>query len=137
MQSITRAPRAAAPGRQLSALCWATPPRHRVTTPPVAMPPSIFDTLAEQRIADAQRRGELDGLPGAGRPLVFDDDPFVSSEQRMVNRVLKNAGFAPPEIALRAELAALPDGERRARLRARLAQVLLQLALGHDRRPRD
>lgn len=108
------------------------------------MPPSIFDTLAEQRIADAQRRGELDGLPGAGRPLVFDDDPFVSSEQRMVNRVLKNAGFAPPEIALRkelaalrAELAALPDGERRAHLRTRLAQVLLQLALGHDRRPRD
>jgi len=105
---------------------------------------SIFEILAEQRIADAQRRGELDGLPGAGRPLEFDDDPLVSSEQRMVNRVLKNAGFAPPEIglrkelaALRAELATLPDGERRTRLRARLAQVTIELALGRDRHQRE
>ena len=35
---------------------------------------SIFDILAEQRIAEAFRRGEFEHLPGAGRPLVFDDD---------------------------------------------------------------
>lgn len=68
---------------------------------------SIFDILAEQRIADAIRRGEMDGLPGAGRPLVFDDDPFQSPEQRMANRILKNAGFVPREVLLRREIAAL------------------------------
>jgi len=68
---------------------------------------SIFDILAEQRIADAIRRGELDGLPGAGRPLVFDDEPFQSPEQRMANRILKNAGFVPREVLLRKEIAAL------------------------------
>jgi hypothetical protein len=98
---------------------------------------SILDLLAEQRIADAIRRGELDHLPGAGRPLEFDDEPFVSGEQRMVNRILKNAGVAPPEIglrrelaALRAELAGLAEGEggRRAELRRRIALVVLQLS---------
>ena len=68
---------------------------------------SIFDLLAEQRIADAIRRGELDDLPGAGRPLEFDDEPFVSGERRMVNRILKNAGFVPPEVRTLNEIAEL------------------------------
>ncbi|MBK5914980.1 DUF1992 domain-containing protein [Rhodocyclus purpureus] len=88
---------------------------------------AIFEILAEQRIADAIRRGELDGLPGAGKPLEFDDDPFVSPEQRMVNRVLKNAGFTPPEVALRKEIAALPEGAQRSELKRKLAWVLLEL----------
>ena len=96
---------------------------------------AIFEILAEQRIADAIRRGELDCLPGAGKPLEFDDDPFVSPEQRMVNRVLKNAGFTPPEVALRKEIAglrqeiaALPEGEPRSELKRKLAWLLLELA---------
>ena len=95
---------------------------------------AIFEILAEQRIADAIRRGELDGLPGAGKPLEFDDDPFVSPEQRMVNRVLKNAGFTPPEVALRKEIArlrqeiaALPEGAQRSELKRKLAWLLLEL----------
>ncbi|MFU2486771.1 DUF1992 domain-containing protein [Thauera sp. WH-1] len=96
---------------------------------------SLFDILAEQRIADALRRGELDNLPGAGKPLVFDDELFVSPEQRMANKILRNAGFAPPEIALRREIAALRaqiaelgDGsERRQLLRGRLAMLIVQM----------
>ncbi|AWI79304.1 MAG: DUF1992 domain-containing protein [Betaproteobacteria bacterium HGW-Betaproteobacteria-13] len=95
---------------------------------------SIFEILAEQRIADAIRRGELDNLPGAGRPLVFDDELFLSGEQRMINRVLKNAGFTPPEVRLRKELADLrealarhPDDERRELLQRELNMVLLRL----------
>ncbi|HRP94791.1 MAG TPA: DUF1992 domain-containing protein [Rhodocyclaceae bacterium] len=97
---------------------------------------SIFEILAEQRIADAIRRGELDDLPGAGRPLDLADEPFVSGEQRMVNRILANAGIAPPEIglrrelaALRAELAAARDAapEQRARLRRRIAVLIVEL----------
>lgn len=96
---------------------------------------SIFDMLAEQRIVDALRRGEFDGLPGAGKPLELEDEPFVTPEQRMVNRILKNAGFAPPDIALRKEIAelrreieSLPRGERREAQQRRLALLLIQLA---------
>ena len=96
---------------------------------------SIFEILAEQRITDAILRGELDDLPGAGKPLEFEDDLFVSPEQRMVNRILKNAGFTPREIVLRKEIAvlrkeieALPEGERRTVLRRELALLLLQVS---------
>jgi hypothetical protein len=66
---------------------------------------------------------------------VFDDELFVSPEQRMVKKVLRNAGFTPPEIglrkqiaALRAEIAALEEGsERRRQLRRRLAMLIIQL----------
>ena len=98
---------------------------------------TLFDILAEQRIADAILRGELDDLPGTGKPLVFDDDLLVSPEQRMINRVLKNAGFTPREIALRREIAdlrkeiaALPRGERREALRRQLLLLLVQVGEG-------
>ncbi|WP_332673454.1 J-domain-containing protein [Aromatoleum sp.] len=97
------------------------------------MPLSIFDLLAEQRIADAIKRGELDDLPGAGRPLDLDDDPLLSSEQRMANRILKNAGVVPAEIGLRREIAALrarlanADDDSRDALRRRLGFLIAQL----------
>lgn len=97
---------------------------------------SIFDILAEQRIADAIRRGDFDRLPGAGRPLVFDDEPFQSPEQRMANRILKNAGFVPQEVLLRREIAALrgqladaESDEGRESLRRRLARLAATLAV--------
>nr|MBL8410618.1 DUF1992 domain-containing protein [Dechloromonas sp.] len=95
----------------------------------------LFDILAEQRIVDAIARGELDNLPGAGQPLVFDDDPLLSPEQRMLNRILKNAGFAPQAVLLRKEIAdlrrqldAAPEGAARDALRRELALALLRLA---------
>lgn len=96
---------------------------------------SLFEILAEQRITDAIRRGDLDHLPGAGKPLEFEDDPFVGPEQRMVNRILKNAGFTPAEILLRKEIAALrreiealPTGDKRTALKRELAFLLLKLS---------
>ena len=56
-----------------------------------------FETIAERRIAEAVAHGEFDGLPGAGRPLEFDDDSMVPLELRMAHRILKNAGFLPDE----------------------------------------
>jgi hypothetical protein len=58
----------------------------------------MLDFLAEQRLAEAVSRGELDDLPGAGKPLVLDDDPLVPEELRLAYRILKNAGFVPPEV---------------------------------------
>jgi hypothetical protein len=94
----------------------------------------VFEILAEQRIADALARGELDNLPGAGKPLEFDDDPFVSPEQRMINRILKNAGFTPREVLLRREVAelrqkidAMPPGSQRDALKRDLVLLLVQV----------
>lgn len=95
---------------------------------------SVFDSLAEQRIADALRRGEFDHLPGAGRPLVFDDEPLLSPEQRMANHLLRNAGVSPPEIGLRKEIAALRArletlaGDAREQARRDLGLLILRLA---------
>lgn len=96
---------------------------------------SIFDILAEQRIADAIRRGEFDNLPGAGRPLDLSEDPFVPAERRMVNRILKNAGVTPPEIGLRKQIVMIRqalsnkrEGPERDALRSELGRLLLELA---------
>lgn len=58
----------------------------------------LLDALVEQRIAAAAARGEFDDLPGSGMPLAFDDDLLVPEEVRIANRILKNAGFVPPDV---------------------------------------
>jgi len=57
-----------------------------------------LELIAERKIAEAAARGEFDGLPGAGKPLDLAEDPLVPEDQRMANRILKNAGFAPREV---------------------------------------
>ena len=66
-----------------------------------------FDLLAERRIAEAVSRGELDDLPGAGKPLSLDDDALVPEDLRVAYRILKNAGFIPPEAHNLKEIAQL------------------------------
>jgi hypothetical protein len=58
----------------------------------------MLEFLAEQKILEAVSRGELDGLPGEGQPLELDDDRLVPEDQRIANRILKNAGIAPLEV---------------------------------------
>lgn len=67
----------------------------------------VFDIIAEARIAEASARGEFKDLPGAGRPLELDDDRLVPPELRVAYRMLKNAGFVPPEIEARREITGL------------------------------
>jgi len=64
----------------------------------------IFDELAESRIREAMERGDFDELPGAGRPLSLEEDGFVPEEMRMAYKILKNAGYIPPEIELRRDI---------------------------------
>jgi hypothetical protein len=58
----------------------------------------MLEFIAERKIAEALANGELDDLPGAGRPLELDDDALVHEELRMAHRILKNAGYAPAEV---------------------------------------
>jgi len=107
------------------------------------MPPPLLanlnlDAVAEERIQEAIRRGDFDNLPGAGKPLVFDDDLLVPAEVRAANRILKNAGLVPVEVLerrefadLEAQLPSLAGDSERSRVLARLA--LLRLRLGPRR----
>ncbi len=58
----------------------------------------MFYFLVEQKLLAAVSRGELDDLPGAGKPHELDDDPLVPEDLRMAYRILKNAGYAPAEV---------------------------------------
>ncbi|CAO0823431.1 DUF1992 domain-containing protein [Desulfarculales bacterium] len=74
------------------------------------MPILAWTKLAEKRIKDAIERGELDNLPGAGRPLELEgDDSCLHPELRMAYKVLKNAGFTPPELDVRNEIVQMED----------------------------
>ena len=64
----------------------------------------LIQKLAEEKIAAAIERGELDNLPGQGQPLELDDNHGVPEELRAAFRLLKNAGYLPPEMALRKEI---------------------------------
>ena len=58
----------------------------------------MFELIAERKIAEAAAQGEFDALPGAGKPLDLEEDPLVPEDQRMANRILRNAGFVPREV---------------------------------------
>ncbi len=58
----------------------------------------LTEQIAEQLIIAARDRGELDNLPGQGRPLALDDDSAVPPELRASYRILKNSGYIPAEV---------------------------------------
>lgn len=70
---------------------------------------SIIDDLAEKHILAALEKGELDNLPGAGKPLAIDDDSHVPAHLRAAYRILKNAGCLPPELEQRKQALELVD----------------------------
>jgi hypothetical protein len=99
---------------------------------------TLLDRIAERRIQQAVERGEFDDLPGAGKPLVLDDDALIPDELRAGYRLLKNAGYLPPELQLNKEikeaeqlLACVRDDGERDRTERRLRY--LRLRLGQSR----
>ncbi len=98
-----------------------------------------FEKIVEERILKAQKKGEFDNLPGSGRPLVFEDDAFVSEELRVAYKILKNAGFVPPEIELKKEikqtedlLADMKDAAEKYRSIKKLNFLIMKLNLIRD-----
>jgi hypothetical protein len=67
----------------------------------------MFDLIAERKIQEAIERGELADLPGAGRPLELEDDALIPEDLRLAYRILKNAGYVPPEVEALNEIAHL------------------------------
>jgi len=103
----------------------------------------FLDRLVEQRIEAAVAAGEFDDLPGAGRPLQLDDDRLVPEEIRIAYRMLKNAGFVPPELETRTQIASVQallkhatDDTERTRAVSRLALLEAKLELEGRTLPR-
>ncbi|WP_053361582.1 DnaJ family domain-containing protein [Bacillus sp. FJAT-27251] len=60
--------------------------------------------VSEEKIKKAYKDGELERLPGYGKPLMLDDVSGIPEDLRMAYRLMKNAGYAPEENALRQEV---------------------------------
>ncbi|MFF3925454.1 DnaJ family domain-containing protein [Paenibacillus lactis] len=96
----------------------------------------MFSRLAEQKIEEAVRNGELDNLPMAGKKLPVDDLSHIPEDLRMSYRIMKNAGYVPEEVSLRKECirlydllnAAQHDGEQE-QLRRKLNEKQLRLQM--------
>ncbi len=93
-----------------------------------------FEKIVEERILSAQKKGALDNLAGAGKPLNFSDDAFVPEDLRLAFKILKNAGFLPPEIELKKEisrtealLAGIEDAAEKYRILKKLNFLIMKL----------
>ena len=100
----------------------------------------LIDQLAERHIRQAVQRGEFDALPGAGKPLALEAEPLVPEQLRAGYRLLKNAGYLPPEFEALREvraLAALLPRVQTPALRERTGKRLrlLEARLAEDGRP--
>jgi hypothetical protein len=50
-----------------------------------------LEVIAERKINEAAARGELQGLPGEGKPLDLYEDPLIPEDMKMAKRILGNA----------------------------------------------
>ena len=69
----------------------------------------FIERLAEQRILEAQRKGEFNDLAGKGKPLKLEDYSALPEDLRMAYHVLKNAHVLPPEAELMKDIRILED----------------------------
>jgi hypothetical protein len=90
--------------------------------------------IAERKIQEAILNGELDNLPGKGKPLKLDDESHIPEELRLAYKILKNADCLPPELELKKEIVQLKDllqgmedVEERYRLTKRLNFQIMKL----------
>lgn len=58
----------------------------------------------EEHIRRAIEEGKFDNLPGAGKPLRLDQDPFEDPEWRLAYHMLRSSGYRLPWIDERREI---------------------------------
>ena len=95
------------------------------------------DEEIARHLREAMASGELAGTPGFGKPLPEDAGWDATPEAlRMPFKILKNAGFVPPEVelfheraALGEALAACANDAERAAVRRRLSDLEQKIAL--------
>jgi DnaJ homolog subfamily C member 28 len=61
-------------------------------------------TNIDEQIRRAMEEGQFDHLPGAGKPLRLDENPYEDPDWRLAYHVLRSNGFSLPWIELRREI---------------------------------
>lgn len=96
-----------------------------------------MDEVIARHLQEAAASGELSRTPGYGKPLPQDAGWDATPEEfRMPFKILKNAGFVPPEVdmfheraRLTAALEACQSDSERASLQGQLSALQQKLAL--------
>ena len=68
-----------------------------------------YQKIIEQRIKEADEKGEFEDLPGQGEPLDLVDDSNVPEDLRLAYKILKNADCLPPELEAKKEIRQMED----------------------------
>ena len=102
-----------------------------------------FSRLAENRIQEALASGEFENLPGAGKPLDFEQYFSTPGDLRIGYSILKAANCVPAEVELMNEITRVEEAIRQTRdhtakrsLQQTLANRRLALAIVLERRAR-
>lgn len=93
-----------------------------------------FEKIVEDRIKKAQKEGEFENLQGLSKPIKFEEY-HGPEELKMAHKILKNAGFLPPEVALRKKIhqteqlleAATGDAGQQHKIQKKLRLLLTRL----------
>lgn len=81
--------------------------------------------LISAKIAEAEKNGEFDNLPGAGKPLPEESDP----KNALLKRVMRENGAVPPFVAMARELEALREELRETGDRARRTDIMKEMSM--------
>ena len=93
-----------------------------------------------RHLAESEKTGELQAAPSFGKPLDYGDGYFETPEDlRMGYKILKDAGYVPPEVelmqeieALRRSLEAAPDAADTSVNQKRLSDMRQKLAMRRE-----
>lgn len=103
----------------------------------------IIAILAEAKIREAIEKGELNNLPGAGKPLKINNMLFVPKEDRLAYTVMKNSGLVPDEVALKKEIESMRKSidecwavEKKDLLKKRLEETSIRYNIVMEKRAR-
>ena len=103
-----------------------------------------FDRIVEALIQEAMARGELENLPGQGKPIDLTDYFTTPEDIRVAQAMLKNADMVPVEVELMREIVALKElilastgEEQKEKYRKSLEDKQLQFNLLVERWPRN
>lgn len=70
---------------------------------------NAIQIIAERKIAQAIQNGELSVEGWQGRPLPQEEDHQIPPELRMAYKLLRNAGYLPPEVEAKKEIRQLEE----------------------------
>ncbi|XP_037958565.1 dnaJ homolog subfamily C member 28 [Teleopsis dalmanni] len=63
-----------------------------------------YERVVEDLIQEAMLKGDFDNLKGTGKPLPYEQNPFLDSTTYKLNKILNEGGFKPEWIVLQQDI---------------------------------